>query len=234
MLRAILFDFNGVLVDDEPLHQELIRRVLDEECLDVDDELIAGMIGLDDRTCLGRALEAAGEAPDEIRIIRLVARKGSYYQERIHEDGFEFFPGAVELVRDAHARDITLGLVSSALWGEIESALRQAELFEVFKSIVSAEDVAQPKPSPAPYLRALQDLNALPPLPERLFHPHEVLAVEDTPVGITAAAGAGLATLGVAHTHDAGELSSADAVVQTLMAVKMEDLQARLQEATRR
>ena len=117
---------------------------------------------------------------------------------------------------------------------EIESALRQVDLLPLFKSIVSAEDVSRSKPGTEGYVRALQELNSLAPLPERLFHPHEVLAVEDTPLGIEAATGTGLVTLGVAHTYDAEDLAFADAVVESLAVVNVDSLAGRLQEATRR
>ena len=234
MLRALIFDFNGVLVDDEPLHLELTRQVLAEESVALDETAyLESYLGLDDRSCLAAAMRAAGEDPDEMRLVRLVARKASYYQERIRRDGFPFFAGAVETVAAAHEAGLTLGLVSGALRGEIEAALRQEGILELFKTVVSAEDAGESKPSPAGYLRALQALNSLPPLPERLFHPHEVLAIEDTPLGIEAAAAAGLVTLGVAHTYAAEALSAADRVVGRLAEVDPRSLAASFQEATR-
>ncbi|HVR28927.1 MAG TPA: HAD family hydrolase, partial [Thermoanaerobaculia bacterium] len=84
MLRAILFDFNGVLVDDEPLHQALFGRVLREEGLSFsEEEYFAQHLGLDDRRCFSAALEEAGRPVDQAQVMRLVARKASYYQERI-------------------------------------------------------------------------------------------------------------------------------------------------------
>ena len=234
MLRAILFDFNGVLVDDEPLHLELFARVLREEGLALErDDYYQQYLGLDDRRCFAAAFEVGGRRPDPAQIMRLVARKASYYQERIRREGFPFFGGALELVREAAAASLTLGVVSGALRTEIEGALRQAGIGSLFKTVVSAEDVGEGKPDPEGYRKALEELNGLPPFPPRLFHPHEVLAVEDSPWGIEAAAGAGLVTLAVAHSYPEAALGAAHMVVPGLATVRLESVLEALAEATR-
>ncbi|HXO22516.1 MAG TPA: HAD hydrolase-like protein, partial [Thermoanaerobaculia bacterium] len=102
MLRAILFDFNGVLVDDEPIHLEILQRVLGEEGLALAAEDYYGRyLGLDDRGCFGAVLRAAGEDVSPPRLMRLIARKASYYQARIRQGGYPIFPGAVELILEA-------------------------------------------------------------------------------------------------------------------------------------
>lgn len=236
MLRALLLDFNGVLVDDEPLHLELLLRVLGEEGVHLRrDEAWPRFLGLGDRESFLQALGEAGQPAPAHRIARLVARKGSYYQELVRRDGYAFFPGAFELVREAAAAGLVLGVVSGALREEIEGALRQAGVRELFKVLVSAEDVEEGKPNPQGYALALQLLNAQPPLPARLIHPHEALAVEDTPPGIAAARGAGLVTLAIGHSHDAAALreARADALAERLEGLGLERLQALYAEASR-
>lgn len=235
MLRAILFDFNGILVDDEPIHFELFERVLGEEGITLDAAEYAGrFLGLDDRACFAAVLAERGEAPSMPQVMRLVARKASYYRERIRSRGYPFFAGAVDLVESAAARRLMLGVVSGALREEIEGALRQAALRDLFKVVISAEDVEEGKPDPQGYRRAVEALNALPPLPERLIHPHEALAVEDSPAGIEAAAAAGLVTLGVAHSYPPGRLAAADLVAPDLAELSLDRLQALFAEESRR
>ena len=235
MLRAVLFDFNGVLVDDEPLHLEMFQRVLVEEGVALSREDYYGSyLGLDDRGCFAAVLQAAGEPVTVPRLMRLIARKSSYYQERIRERGYPVFPGTAELVGSLAAAGCMLGVVSGALREEVEGGLRQAGLAQHFKVLVTAEDVAEGKPDPEGYRRALEGLNAQPPLPERLIHPHEVLAVEDSPAGLAAAAGAGLLTLGVAHTYPAADLGAADAVAERLGELRAEDLERLFAEVSRR
>jgi beta-phosphoglucomutase len=235
VIRAILFDFNGVLVDDEPIHLEMFQRVLDEEGIALSKEdYYSRYLGLDDRACFAAVLERAGQAATVPRLMRLIARKASYYQERIRKEGYPFFPGAVELARSLAAQRRMLGVVSGALREEVEGALRQAGIFSLFKVLVTAEDVAESKPDPEGYLRAMEGLNSQPPLPERLFHPHEVLAVEDSPAGLAAAAEVGLSTLGVAQTYPAAVLSEADAVVESLRELTPEGLERLFAEVSRR
>jgi beta-phosphoglucomutase len=235
VLRALLFDFNGVLVDDEPIHLEIFQRVLAEEGISLSaEDYYARYLGLDDRACFAAVLGDAGEAATVPRLMRLIARKASYYQERIRREGYPFFPGAVELVRSLAARGTMLGVVSGALREEVEGALRQAGLLGSFKVLVTAEDVEAGKPDPQGYLRALEALNSQPPLPERLLHPHEVLAVEDSPAGLAAAAEVGLPTLGVAHTYPAARLREADVVVESLRDLTPERLERLYAEVSRR
>jgi beta-phosphoglucomutase len=238
VIRAVLFDFNGVLVDDEPIHLELFQRVLAEEGITLSaEDYQARFVGLDDRTCFAAMLREAGEPanpPDVPRLMRLVTRKASYYRERIRRSGYPFFPGALELVRALAADRRMLGVVSGALLEEVEGALRQSSVLDLFKVLVTAEDVTEGKPHPEGYLKALESLNSQPPLPERLLHPHEVLAVEDSPAGLAAAAEVGFPTLGVAHTFPAARLSGADVVTPSLRDLTPEGLDRLFGEASRR
>jgi len=235
VIRAILFDFNGVLVDDEPIHLEIFERVLADEGIPfAAEEYLARFLGLDDRACFAAVLAEAGEPATVPRLMRLIARKASYYQERIRKGGYPFFPGAAELVSSLAAKGRMLGVVSGALREEVEGALRQARLLDRFKVLVTAEDVEEGKPSPQGYLRALEALNSLPPLPERLLHPHEVLAVEDSPAGLAAATEVGLATLAVAHTYPPERLRGADAVATSLRDLTPERLERLFAEVSRR
>jgi beta-phosphoglucomutase len=234
MLRAILFDFNGVLVDDEPIHLRLLQQVLGEEGIALSaEDYYREYLGLDDRGCFSALLARGGQEASPARLMRLIARKASYYQDLIRRQGYPFFAGATELVGAAAGRGLMLGVVSGALREEVEGALRQVGLRERFKVLVTAEDVAASKPDPEGYLRALEALNSEPPLPERLLHPHEVLALEDSEAGLRAAAEAGLVTLGVAHTYPASRLAPAHAVVEGLSDLGLGRLEELFAEASR-
>jgi HAD superfamily hydrolase (TIGR01509 family) len=235
VLRAIVFDFNGVLVDDEPIHLAALQKVLGEERVELTrDDYYARYLGLDDRGCLAAALAAAGQAAPPERLARLVARKAAYYQAAMQRQSYPFFAGAVELVKAAAAAGLTLGLVSGALREEVEQALGEAGLRRLFKAVVTAEDVAAGKPDPEGYRRALSEFNSQPPLPARLIHPHEALAVEDSPAGVQAAAQAGLVTLGVAHAERGPVVSGADLVAPGLAGLSLARLQQLYVEVSRR
>lgn len=227
MLRAILFDWNGVLIDDEPIHLELMAKILGEEGVGALAGDLGRFIGVNDRDAFAAAFAAAGRPLATDQAERLVARKAAYYQLRLRRDGFPVFAGAEAIVRSAHAAGLVLGVVSGALRGEIESALERIGWHSCFKVVIAAEDVERGKPDPEGYLRGIELLNSLPPLPSRLFHPHEVLAIEDSPAGLLAAAAAGLPTLGVAQTHPAAALAAADVVVGSLAELTLGELQRR-------
>jgi len=226
VLRALVFDFNGILVDDEPLHFALFRRVLGEEGVDLSrDDYYGRYLGFDDRGCFAAALGAAAESCPSERLARLIARKAAYYREEIRRAGCPIFPGAAELVREAAAAGLTLALVSGALRDEVVGGLERAGIAALFKRLVAADDVLRGKPDPEGYALALAALNAAPPLPARLIHPHECVAIEDSPAGLAAAAACGLRTLGVAQTFPAAALAQADAVIEKLEGFGLRDLE---------
>lgn len=232
MLRAVVFDLNGVLVDDGPVHLATFQRVLAEEGIELGrEEYLDRHLGHDDRRVFATVLAERGERPAADRLARLVARKSAYYQEHVHRHGVPFFPGAAALVEAAAGRGWVLALVSGALQDEVEGALAAAGLSGRFKVTVTAEDVAAGKPDPAGYLDAIAGINSQPPLPERLIHPHEVLAVEDSPAGIAAAAAAGFATLGLAHSHPPERLAAAGHVLPSITGLTADDLEAAYRRA---
>ena len=228
MLRALIFDFNGVIVNDEPLHLQLFQRVLTEEGIRLEAaDYYEKYLGFDDRGCFEAALAEAGQEVSHGRIARLIARKAAYYQEEVRRDGYPFFPGAIELVREAATR-MPLVLVSGALRDEVVGALRQAGIEGAFKRLITAEDVERGKPDPEGYALAVAALNAEAPLPPRLIHPHECAAIEDSPAGLEAAAAAGLRTVGVAQTYSAEALDGAEVVLDRLEGTTLDLLLSRL------
>ncbi|MGE0639674.1 MAG: HAD family hydrolase [Thermoanaerobaculia bacterium] len=224
MLRALAFDFNGVLVNDEPVHLACFQRVLAEERIALGtEEYYERYLGFDDRGAFEAIYRDRGRpiAP-ELRA-RLIARKSLYYLEAVQRDGFPFFAGAVELVREA-AAELPLVIVSGALRSEIAGALRQEGLAPLVRKVIAAEDVASGKPDPEGYRLAIAALNSEPPLPSRLIHPHEVLAIEDSPAGVASAAEAGLRTLAVGHSYPLAELAAAEARVDSIRGVRIAGL----------
>lgn len=215
-LKAIIFDFNGVIVDDEPLHLALFRRVLEEEGVGLSDEdYHAKYLGFDDRGCFIAALTDAGRveaAMDGSYIHDLIERKAAYYRQAI-EERMLLFPGVVELVKRVAAR-YPLAIASGALRGEIELVLAQGGMRDCFLGIIAAEDVSACKPDPEGYVKALAALNAR--AGAAMIKPEECLVIEDSLAGIEAARAAGMRCVAVTNSYTAEELAAADAVVTTL------------------
>lgn len=210
---ATIFDFNGVLVDDESVHLTAFREVVKPLGITVDDATYADRyLGFDDAGAFRAMLQDAGRTPTDDEIAKLVLAKKPVYMERI-ADALVVFEGAVELVR-RRARLGVVGIVSGALRQEIEHALGIMGVRELVAFIVSAEDTTQCKPHPEGYVMALRTLEAL--VPE--IRSGDVIVIEDSIAGIEAAKSAGLRCAAVAHSYPAEKLHAAGAsvVVQRL------------------
>lgn len=216
VLRAVLFDFNGVLLDDEPLHADLLLALAREDGIEVAFERYATRyVGLNDRNAVAAIWGDAGRPlpPDGIR--RLVAEKARRYEREILAR--DFFPGARELVHEA-ARRVPIGIVSGALRAEVIGGLKRAGLFDRFTALVASEDVARGKPDPEGYVRGLAEVNRdRVRLKREPIGPRNVLVIEDTEHGVAAAKAAGMKVVAVGHTLPRHRLEAADAFVPRVL-----------------
>ena len=213
MIRAILFDFNGVVIDDEPIHLKAYQEVLRAEGVALTEEDYYKCLGMDDVRFTRAAFARAGvEATDE-RIRDLIERKTEKHREMI-KDELPLLPGVVTFIK-ACARHWQLALVSMARRVEIDYTLERAKLAGAFAAIVSAEDVETCKPDPACNLRALEMLNSRRADGRTPIAPSECLVIEDSPAGVESARAAGMHTLGVTNSVTEADLRAAGAQVVT-------------------
>lgn len=222
-LQAALFDFNGVLVDDERLHFEGFNAVLAPLGVAITlDAYERVYLGFDDRGVFETALRAHGldAAPDAVRA--LIEAKAKVYAARAATE-LVIFEGARELLRAVSAR-VPVVIVSGALRGEIVGALRVMGCEGCVRAVVAAEDVSACKPDPEGYLLGLARLREA--LGE--VDPARCVAVEDSLAGVRSAKGAGVGVLAVAHSYPEASLveAGADRVLATLAAAALEDLEA--------
>lgn len=210
-MRAVVFDFDGVLVDSEPLHFQAMRESLLPEGIAIETEEYYGRyLAYDDSGAIRLALEHHGIPRDAGRIEAVAARKARIFEQRLRQ--VPFFPGARELVRSL-ACEVPLGIASGARHEEIEAILTAGGLREAFRAIVGAEDVTQGKPHPEPYLRAVAQLAAATPGLE----PPQCLAFEDSAPGVAAALAAGMKVVAVTNSYPAAKLSAAHRIVDSLV-----------------
>lgn len=204
---ATLFDFNGVLVDDEAVHLAAFRAVLAPLGMFVSDDAYAERyLGFDDVGAFRAMLVDAGETPTEEEIAALVEKKVPEYMARI-ADSLHVFEGAAEAVR-RRAKLGPVGIVSGALRHEIQYALGVLGVNDEVAFIVSAEDTRACKPDPEGYLLGLQALE------DRGYRGTKgVVVVEDSLAGVEAAKAAGLRCAAVAHSYPAARLREAGADV---------------------
>jgi beta-phosphoglucomutase len=217
-LRAIVFDFDGVIANSEPLHFQGYRDVLADEGITLtEDDYYARYLGFDDVGAF-EAVGAHGGAnwtPAQIR--DLVARK-AVRLEALERDVSVLFPGAADAVRRAAAA-MPIAIASGARGDEIRRVLAREDLLSCFTTIVAAEDTAASKPAPDPYLRALAELGSA---GGHVLLAHECVAIEDSRWGLDSARAAGLRTVAVTTTYRTGLV--ADVTIASLEAMDLDQL----------
>jgi beta-phosphoglucomutase len=215
MIKAILFDFNGIVIDDEPLQFKAAQAALKAEGITLTEEDYYGSLGMDDATFFRAAFARAGRDGDADGLLERVIAEWSKLHRELIADELPLFPGVVTFIKSL-ARRFPLAVVSMARRESIEYVLERAGLKEAFAVIVSAEDVSACKPDPACVNRALEKLNeARRAAGQPALAPADCLVVEDAPPGIEAARIAGMRTLGVTNTVSEAALRAAGADVVT-------------------
>jgi len=200
-LQVVLFDFNGVIINDEPIHRELINEILISENLPPNpSDYNECCLGRNDRACLLDLLQRRGRAINERSLAPLIARKAEGYRKKLDAlDTLPIYPGVEDLIYKARVARLRLGLVTGALRSEAEWILERANLLSYFEVLVTGDEVQQSKPNPEGYLRAVERFNQLD--PSLQLSPQNCLVIEDTPAGILAGHNAGMQVVGVANTY---------------------------------
>lgn len=206
MIQAVVFDFDGVLVDSEPLHLAACQQVFSSIGIVLTpEEYYTRYLGYDDETLIRRLGEDRDWEPDDEQVAALIVEKARVFDDVIARTDV-LFPGAAECV-ERLAREYPLGVASGALRHEIEMILRRAGLERHFRFIVASGETPKSKPAPDPYARAAQ-LHRLPAA--------ACVAIEDSRWGIESAKTAGLKCVGITNTYEASQLATADRVVSSL------------------
>ena len=220
MLRAIIFDCDGVIADTEPIHMASLQRLLREEGIKLTEEnYFRHYLALDDRACFIRAFAERGVALDDDQVTALIKRKAEYVEPAMQTD-LRLMPGVSEFIHRASER-YPLAVASGALRGEIELVLKYGDLAACFRVVVSAEDLTRSKPHPDPFIKACEMLSALSREP---IQPSQCLVIEDSVHGIQAARQAGMRCLAVTNSYPREQLTEANRVVESLAQLSLEDV----------
>ncbi len=201
VLKAVLFDFNGVIINDEPIHEQILEQLLLEENLRVKpSEFRKSCLGRSDRACLTQMLTRQGRVVPEAYLNHLIDRKALAYRQQLETlEKLPIFRGVKDIIDKVLVAELKIALVSGALRSEIELVLKKAKLAQYFPVIVAGDDLIHSKPEPEGYLLAVEQLNQM--YPTLNLTPAECLVIEDTFAGIEAAKRAGIPVVGVAHTY---------------------------------
>jgi beta-phosphoglucomutase len=223
-LRAVVFDFDGVIADSEPLHFEGFRRVLARQGVALSrSEYYEKYLGFDDAGAFRAVLADHGQAFDEARVAALVAAKLALFPDVIAGQSV-IYEGAADCIARLAAA-VPLAIASGAMLDDIEVVLKGTGLRERFRTVVGADHTERSKPHPDPYLRAVDVLRAQGDL-DGAASAREVVAIEDSVWGLQSARDAGLRTVAVTTSYPASALEMADLVVPSLDAVTVERLEA--------
>lgn len=206
MIAAIVFDFDGVLADSEPLHLRALQEVIAPLGITVSrTEYYERYLGYDDVGAFRAIASDRGLEVSDDEVGALIRAKSVIYQSLLTGDGV-LYSGASTCV-ERLAAEYPLGIASGALRHEIQAILRAGALDRHFCFIVASGDTRTGKPAPDPYLKAAA-LHGLP--------PGECVAIEDSRWGIESARSAGMRCIGITHTYPASDLSEADVIVRHL------------------
>jgi len=203
MIKAIIFDMDGVITDTDKTRFMLLQRLLKERGIDLKNNLYKKSIGKRTefflKEVLGNVL-----SDNDIRSIFL-ERKAEYHKNP--KKYILTMPYAVSCCQKLYNSKYKLAIASSAEKRDIKLVLKNTGLLTCFKTFVGSDDIKIPKPNPEVYLESIKKLK---------LNNTECLAVEDSPIGIKAAKSAGLFCVAVTYTHPKKELSQADLIIDSL------------------
>jgi beta-phosphoglucomutase-like phosphatase (HAD superfamily) len=223
MVQAVVFDFDGVIADSEPLHLRAYQSVLQRDGIALDKtDYYARYLGYDDAGLFEALAKDRGIAVDTAKIDRWIASKSQIVGKMLSDQSV-LFPGAAACIR-MFAACLPLAIASGAIEPEIDMVLEHAGLSTCFVAIASASDGVRGKPAPDLYLLAIAKLRDRQ-KGARSFAPDSCVAIEDSHWGIEAARRAGLRCIAVTHTYPASDLGTADLVIDRLSDLTVPDVE---------
>ncbi|HTV03528.1 MAG TPA: HAD family phosphatase [Luteitalea sp.] len=221
-LAAVIFDFDGVLADSEPVHLHVFQTVLDQIGVTLTaEEYYARYLGYSDRDAFIHVLRDRGQTIEDAELDALLETKKELFPQAIGDHAL--YAGAAACIERVAAA-VPVAIASGALRHEIELILDRSGLRDRFPLIVAAGETPRSKPAPDPYARAFQLLRESGRLPVGAS-PADVVAIEDSEWGLQSARGAGLRTMGVLTSYTRDRLPSAEDVVASIADVTVERLE---------
>lgn len=222
-LAGVIFDFDGVLADSEPVHLYVFQAVLDQVGITLSaEDYYAKYLGYSDRDAFLHVFEDRGREVSDAELDDLLATKKALFPQAIGDHAL--YPGAAECIA-AVAAHVPIAIASGALRPEIELILDRSGLRHRFPIIVAAGETPRSKPHPDPYARAYDLLREGGHLRAGASSA-DVVAIEDSEWGLQAARGAGLRTLAVLTSYTRDRLPSAEAWLPSIGDVSIDVLEA--------
>lgn len=210
MQQAVIFDFDGVILDSEPIHYKACCLILKKIGLSVSfEEYREKYLGLTDKDLFPLLLKHKKISLNPNEIHDLIQTKINCYNEIIHHSkNLPIIPGLELYIQQLQKQNIPLAICSGSARIEIDTVLKNlhnGKLQSHFNVIVTAENINQGKPSPEGFLLAAKKLN---------ITPEKCLVIEDSPHGVEAGKKAGMTVIALLTSHDKNKLKKADLIVQ--------------------
>ena len=210
MLKAVIFDMDGVLIDSEPVHYQANKEIMEEFGYSLDYEYYKGFIG-STLTHMWETLKKKYDIKKDIKELNAMSEK--YSRDVVKRDGYINIPGACELVKMFNKNGIKLAVASSSSAYIIEDVLNSLDIKEYFDAVVSGENIKNPKPAPDIFLAAAEKIGV---------SPEECIVIEDSANGVNGAQKAGMTAVGYINPNSGDQnLSNADYLVESFEGLEM-------------
>ena len=221
MLRAVIFDFDGVITDSEVLHLRAFNKVLARYNIEIKEEVYyKEYLGFTDLDCFKSVVNKNKLGLNSEQIRNLIKQKNQVFEELAATEA-TIFGGVPEFLQMLTENKIRRAICSGALLVDIQPILDKSQLGHFFEEIVSAEHIEKGKPDPEGFLLALKKLNKDSQNP---IAANECVVIEDSHWGLEAAIAAGMHTVGITNTYNPGQLSMAETIVASLSELTIDDL----------
>ena len=222
MLRAVIFDFDGVITDSEILHYRAFNEILSQFGIELTTkDYYTTYLGLNDVDCFGLLIEQGRLKAEIEQVPALVGQKKVIFEVLAQSEG-RIIEGVRDFLGMLEQNNVPMGICSGTLRTEIELILAEAKLRHLFSIIVSAEQVHKGKPDPEGFLLTLSKLNEN---GLQAIKGDECVVIEDSRWGLEAAKAAGMHAVAVTNTYEADQLGLADKIVSCLTELAIDDLQ---------
>lgn len=222
MLKAVIFDFDGVVSDSEPLHYKAFNGAMAEYGFDLTEELYyKDYVGYCDKECFENVIKSFPDELKDANVEHLLEVKAKLFHDIAMKEA-NVFDGVKDFLKMLKNNNINIGICSGATLRDIKIMLYGTGIDGNFEIIVSDDDVSKGKPDPEGYRLALARLNEK---NGTKIEADECVVIEDSHWGLEAAIGAGMHTVAVTNTYHKDDLSMAEMVVDNLGDITMENLE---------